>query len=347
MANNDVLTEESVLQLINQLVGIEAAARESADTQEIIDRQAADESLNQLVEQEIDARKAALSALQSTVNQSITRIDGNVTQLQNLFNQRFQTIVNEVSEMSASFEQKIALLDSLRDTILANQAGLAIVQGDESTDGSIAKALFDAKAYTDAKVSELLDNAPAVLDTLKELSDALGGDENFVTTINGTIATEASIRQQQVDEIHLAISALGGSIGTDLTEAIDDLQQSIDQETANRQGNVQAALAEAKAYSDTNKQQILDLLSQGIIKKQKIIISEEHIAQGYIELPDTNIVQDSLDAFIDRLGMFENEDFELLVVGETTRLMFINSFAKGGNEEIEFGSELRVKYWTI
>ena len=67
MANNDVLTEESVLQLINQLVGIEAAARESADTQEIIDRQAADESLNQLVEQEIDARKAALSALQSTV----------------------------------------------------------------------------------------------------------------------------------------------------------------------------------------------------------------------------------------------------------------------------------------
>ena len=249
--------------------------------------------------------------------------------------------------MSASFEQKIALLDSLRDTILANQAGLAIVQGDESTDGSIAKALFDAKAYTDAKVSELLDNAPAVLDTLKELSDALGGDENFVTTINGTIATEASIRQQQVDEIHLAISALGGSIGTDLTEAIDDLQQSIDQETANRQGNVQAALAEAKAYSDTNKQQILDLLSQGIIKKQKIIISEEHIAQGYIELPDTNIVQDSLDAFIDRLGMFENEDFELLVVGETTRLTFINNFAKGGNEEIEFGSELRVKYWTI
>jgi hypothetical protein len=42
-------------------------------------------------------------------------------------------------------------------------------------------------AQTDTKISEaiasLVDTAPATLDTLKELSDALGGDENFSTTV--------------------------------------------------------------------------------------------------------------------------------------------------------------------
>ena len=347
MANNDALTEESVLQLINQLVAIEAAAREASILQEIIDRQAGDDQSNQLISQEVNDRKAALLALQSTVNQSITRIDGNVTQLQNLFNQKFQTILDQVSNMNATFEEKVAILDDLRDTILDNQAQLAVVQGDETTDGSINKALFDAKAYTDLKVSELLNDAPAVLDTLKELSDALGGDENFVTTINNSITSEAAIRQGQINDLYGAISALGGSVGSNLTDAIDELQRSIDLESSNRETSSAAILSEAKGYSDGNKQQILNLLSQALVKKQKIIINSEHVSQGYVELPYTNIVLDSVDAFVDRLGVFENEDFELSIVGDKTRLTFINSFAAGGDEEIESGSELRVKYWTI
>lgn len=39
------------------------------------------------------------------------------------------------------------------------------------------------KLYVDTKVSDLVDGAPALLDTLNELAAAIGDDENFVTTI--------------------------------------------------------------------------------------------------------------------------------------------------------------------
>ena len=45
----------------------------------------------------------------------------------------------------------------------------------------------EAKDYADQKVADLVNGAPAVLDTLKELADALGNDENFATTIAGQI----------------------------------------------------------------------------------------------------------------------------------------------------------------
>jgi len=45
-------------------------------------------------------------------------------------------------------------------------------------------------AYTDTAISNLVDSSPAALDTLKELSDALGADANFSTTVNNNIATK-------------------------------------------------------------------------------------------------------------------------------------------------------------
>lgn len=41
-------------------------------------------------------------------------------------------------------------------------------------------------AISDA-LDELVDGAPGTLDTLKELSDALGGDEEFATTVSGAL----------------------------------------------------------------------------------------------------------------------------------------------------------------
>lgn len=292
MADNDVLTEESILQLVNQLIGIEAAAREAADSQEAINRQASDDALGQLLNQEIDDRKAAISALQTATNQSITRIDGNVTQLQLLFNQRYDSTTTLISGLNANFDAKVALLEGMRQIVLANQSNIATLQGDANTVGSVAKALFDAKAYTDAKVSQLLDGAPAILDTLKELAASIGNDGNFIQTINDSIQ-------------------------------------------------------DAKDTAAANKQEVLSLLSQSLIKKQRIILTSQHVSQGYVELPHTDIVPDSLDGHIDRLGLFEDEDFELSEVNGKTRLTFINSFAAGGDEEIEEGAELRVKYWIV
>ena len=48
-------------------------------------------------------------------------------------------------------------------------------------------------SYVDTAVSSLVDSAPSTLDTLKELSDALGSDPNFATTVTNSIATKLSL----------------------------------------------------------------------------------------------------------------------------------------------------------
>lgn len=48
----------------------------------------------------------------------------------------------------------------------------------------------DLKRYTDTKVASLVESAPETLDTLKELSDALGNDPNFATTVANQIGNK-------------------------------------------------------------------------------------------------------------------------------------------------------------
>lgn len=61
-----------------------------------------------------------------------------------------------------------------------------------SDSDSLAPTQQSVKAYVDTKVSDLVGTASAVLDTLQELADALGGDENFATTVANQIGTVAS-----------------------------------------------------------------------------------------------------------------------------------------------------------
>lgn len=46
--------------------------------------------------------------------------------------------------------------------------------------------------YTDTAIANLVDSAPATLDTLNELAAALGDDPNFATTVTNSIATKVS-----------------------------------------------------------------------------------------------------------------------------------------------------------
>lgn len=71
----------------------------------------------------------------------------------------------------------------------------------ETPTGAQAKAtqaLNDAKTYTDGKVAGLVNSAPATLDTLKELSDALGGDSNFAATVAGQIGGKMDKSQRGI-----------------------------------------------------------------------------------------------------------------------------------------------------
>lgn len=91
----------------------------------------------------------------------------------------------------AALEADVDALESgLAQEILDRQSG------DSST-------LSSAQAYADQKIADLVNAAPAVLDTLKELSDALGGDANFATTVTNSIAAV----QGEVDAVETSLAA--------------------------------------------------------------------------------------------------------------------------------------------
>ncbi len=55
-------------------------------------------------------------------------------------------------------------------------------------DGNIANALANAKSYTDDAINNLVDGAPALLDTLNEIAAAINDDENYATTMTTALA---------------------------------------------------------------------------------------------------------------------------------------------------------------
>lgn len=78
-------------------------------------------------------------------------------------------------------------------SISSLQAEIDAVEGDLAQEvidraAGDSSTLSSANSYTDTKVAALVNSAPAILDTLKELADALGGDANFATTITNSIA---------------------------------------------------------------------------------------------------------------------------------------------------------------
>lgn len=95
----------------------------------------------------------------------------------------------------------------------AMQLRLTVIEG--SGAGSIAKAQADAQSYADLKISQLINSAPALLDTLKELADAINDDPNFAATVAGQIGVvdakviqEISDRQSAVSGLNLRLQAL-------------------------------------------------------------------------------------------------------------------------------------------
>jgi len=65
------------------------------------------------------------------------------------------------------------------------------------TDGRVNTYLttnnYATQSYVDTEISNLIDTAPATLDTLNELAAALGDDPNFATTVTNSIATKLAI----------------------------------------------------------------------------------------------------------------------------------------------------------
>jgi len=188
------------------------------------------------------------------------------------------------------------------------------------------RVLSESKSYTDTKVSELVDSAPEALNTLKELSDALGSDENFATTVANNIG--------QVDaKIDSEAARLEGLVNAEESERIAA--------DSTLQGNINAEQT-ARIAADSALSARVDILEA---KPELQFSTIKYTALEGDTFIDLDVKADKiLSAFVGRLGIHEDQDFSVSVVEGKTRMTFINSLAAGGNEQVEAGDVFHITY---
>ena len=111
---------------------------------------------------------------------------------------------------SEKIEERLSDVEvDLTDLIDDSSASSSTVYSSSKTDSQISAA-----------VAGLVNSAPATLDTLKELADALGGDANFAATVSTALGNRVRVDEAQSfngTQQAQARSNIGAASATDLT----------------------------------------------------------------------------------------------------------------------------------
>lgn len=120
--------------------------------------------------------------LEKKVQKVTTDLSAHVASSEKAFNEvqnDIETLDRKIDDEAQKREQgdaaTLRAANEHTDAAVAEEAS-ARESGDRTT-------LQSAKDYVDKAIAELVDGSPAALDTLKELSAALGNDPNFATTV--------------------------------------------------------------------------------------------------------------------------------------------------------------------
>ena len=123
-----------------------------------------------------DAATAAQGALDDTALQSYTVTESDVTTHQ----AALLITESQISDFG-TYLTSVAYSDLTTTPTSVAGYGITDVYTKTETDSAVSIA-----------VSNIIGDAPAVLDTLSELADAIGDDADFLTTLNGNIALKAN-----------------------------------------------------------------------------------------------------------------------------------------------------------
>jgi small-conductance mechanosensitive channel len=203
-------------------------------------------------------REKLLTSLQETVTALQAEVDSNENQVYEVITQLQQDVdANEVASFNArstetlNREQAVAALQALIDALQTEAASrntrIEALESDPTT-----------KTYVDEQIAALVDGAPEVLNTLNELSEALGGDSNLAGTLTNSIST------------------LQAALDAEATRALDAeaaIQADVDQNEADAEAAI-AAEATARQNADTALDTRLTSL-EGVVDGLDIDISPE------------------------------------------------------------------------
>ena len=100
---------------------------------------------------------------------------------------------NATLSLSANYDDE-EVMDAIATSLTAGN-GITKTYDDVANTITVAvdTSIIADRAYVNTAISNLIDGAPALLDTLNEIAAAIGDDSNFVTTITSAIATKLDI----------------------------------------------------------------------------------------------------------------------------------------------------------
>ena len=161
---------------------------------------------------------------------------------------------------------------------------------------------YVTQSYVDNAVSNILDGAPGVLDTLNELAAAIGDDANFITTINTSITNV----QSNVDALFGSKTTTDLSEGTNLyytnarTDARIALQVGSSLDLSNK---TTSDLAEGTNLYHTNERvddRVANLITDGvgITKSYDDAGNLLNIAIDFSEFDTDDIIEGSVNTFL-------------------------------------------------
>jgi hypothetical protein len=147
-------------------------------------RIAADGQLQAAIDQEVLDRQAAIVS-------AVAGVNGDLSGLTQDLNDEVARAQAEEASIRADFAAADVVLQSVIDAeVLRAQGEEADIRVDFAA-GDVA-TLASAEAYTDQKISDLVNSAPAMLDTLGEIATALQDEQSATASILTAISNEVT-----------------------------------------------------------------------------------------------------------------------------------------------------------
>lgn len=230
--NEEITNRQSDTQALQSKIDQEAVDRHSEDqvlhneiSKEVADRTNADNALQGKIDQEAQARTSADQVLQNNIDSEATaRAAQDLVLDHKIEDVKLQGQADKTQLLEAIATETQARKDA--DTALDNKKvdkreGYSLTKNDftdilkAKLDGIEEKANYITKLselindmdfqneeQVNAAIQKIVGSAPEVLDTLKEIADALGNDPNFATTITKKLAAlTEEINQEKKDRI--------------------------------------------------------------------------------------------------------------------------------------------------